>query len=151
MQFKLEQPLTMQKKAVPNKKTRSLYPLAFMALIVAVLFIIAFYEMHVHHLPSPPQTISDLISNPATCENQEVRVQGIIQETNVGIIQPFNSWLSDPENQTVRIGVRTPTKDHPAGKCVEVIGILRKGYAYVQPNYPGWWVYFIEASSIICP
>ena len=141
----------MQKKAVPNKKTRSLYPLAFIALIVAVLFIIAFYEMHAHHLPSPPQTISDLISNPATWENKAVRVQGIIQETNVGIIQPFNSWLSDPKNQTIRIGVKTPTNDYPAGNYIEVIGTLRKGYAWVHPDYPGWWVYFIDANSIICP
>jgi hypothetical protein len=141
----------MQKKASPNKKTRALYPLAYIALIVVALLIIAFYEMQAHHLPSPPQTISDLISNPATWENQEVQVQGIIQETNVGIIQPFNSWLSDPKNQTIRIGVKTPTNDYPAGNWVEVIGILRKGYAYVQPHYPGSWVYFINASSIICP
>ena len=140
----------MQKKASPNKKTRTLYPLACIALIVAALLVIALYQILEYHLPLPPQTLSDLISNPATWENQTVQVQGIIQETNVGIIQPFNSWLSDPENQTIRIGVKTPTNDYPEG-WVEVIGTLKKGYAYVQPNYPGSWVYFIEASSIICP
>jgi hypothetical protein len=139
----------VQKKPSLNKKSLALSALACSILIVAAILIIAFYEMQAYHLPSPPQTISDLISNPATWENQEV--QGIIQETNVGIIQPFNSWLSDPKNQTIRIGVKTPTNDYPAGNWVEVIGILRKGYAYVQPNYPGSWVYFINASSIICP
>ena len=141
----------MQKKASPNKKTQASYPLAYIALTVAALLIIALHQILTYHLPSPPQTLSDLISNPATWENQEVQVQGIIQETNVGIIQPFNSWLSDPKNQTIRIGVKTPTNDYPAGNYVEVIGILRKGYAWVHPNYPGWWIYFIEANSIICP
>ena len=141
----------MQKKASPNKKTRTLYPLACIALIVAALLIIALYELQPHHLPPSPQTVSELVSNPATWENQEVQVQGIIQETNVGIIQPFNSWLSDPKNQTIRIGVKTPTNDYPTGNYVEVTGTVRKGYAFVQPNYPGWWVYFIEANSIISP
>lgn len=143
--------LSMQKNDSPNKKTHTLYAYAYIALIIGAILIIALHQILTYHIPSPPQSISELVSNPATWENQEVRVQGIIQEISVGIIQPFNSWLSDPKNQTIRIGVKTPMNDYPKGNWVEVTGIVRKGYAYVQPDYPGEWVYFINASSIICP
>lgn len=141
----------MQKQAPPSKKTLRLGAFAYSALIVVAIILIAFNQMRWRHLPTPAQTVSEIVSNPATWENKAVQVQGIIQKIQLGIIQPFNCWLSDQENQTIRIGVKSLANDSLEGNYVEVTGIVRKGYAWVHPDYPGAWVYFIEASSIICP
>lgn len=138
----------MQKKASPSKKTLVLSAFACSALIVAAILIHALFQSH---FPSSDQTISDIVSNPAAWENRTVHLQGTIQRIEVGIIQPFNYWLSDEENQTTCIGVKWLTDEDLSGKNAEVIGVVRKGYAWVHPNYPGWWVYFIDANSVNCP
>jgi hypothetical protein len=94
------------------------------------------------------ETISKIVSNPAAWDNRTVKVEGTIQRINLGVIQPFNYWLCDKENQTIRIGVKWNSEADLSGKNVNVIGVIRKGYAWVHPDYPGWWVYFIDANSI---
>ena len=145
--FNLEWLRNMQKKASLSKKTLALCALACSALIVGAILVHAFFRSY---FPSSRQTISDIVSEPATYENKAVHVQGTIQRIEVGIIQPFNYWLSDPENQTIRIGVKWFTDADLSGKNAEVIGVVRKGYAWVHPDYPGWWVYFIDANSVNC-
>ena len=31
---------------------------------------------------------------------------------------------------------------------LELSDFVKKGYAWVNPYYPGWWTYYIEATSI---
>jgi hypothetical protein len=93
-------------------------------------------------------TISQIISEPTNWENEAVKVEGIAEDIPLGIIQPFNYWLSDKQNQTIRIGLRWHSDISLSGESVTVVGVVKKGYAYVNPNFPGWWTYYIEATSI---
>ncbi|MBX5328331.1 MAG: hypothetical protein QHH18_04035 [Candidatus Bathyarchaeota archaeon] len=93
-------------------------------------------------------TISEIASDPAAWENKIVRVDGTMQTPALGIILPFNYWLYDTENHTMRIGVKWTSETDLSGKNLTIVGAVRKDYAWVHPDYPGWRVYFIEASSI---
>ena len=93
-------------------------------------------------------TISQIVSEPAYWENKIVMVEGTAEEISIGIIQPFNYWLSDKQNQTIRIGLRWYSDTNLSGRTLTVVGVVKKGYAWVNPNYPGWWTYYIEATSI---
>jgi hypothetical protein len=93
-------------------------------------------------------TISQIISEPACWENKIVKVEGIVENISVGIIQPFNYWLSDKQNQTIRIGLRWYSNVSLSGRSVTVVGVVKRGYAWVHPDYAGWWTYYIEAVSI---
>jgi hypothetical protein len=93
-------------------------------------------------------TISQIISKPADWENKTVKVKGIVEEIPIGIIQPFNYWLTDRQNQTIRIGLRWHSDNNLSGRNLTVTGVVKKGYAWVNPNYLGWWTYYIEATSI---
>jgi hypothetical protein len=95
-------------------------------------------------------TISQIISEPEEWENKTVKVEGTVEEIPLGIIQPFNYWLSDRQNQMIRIGLRWHSDTNLSGRSltVVVIGVVKKGYAWVNPNYPGWWTHYIEATSI---
>lgn len=93
-------------------------------------------------------TISQIISKPADWENKIVKVEGTVEEIPIGIVQPFNYWLSDRQNQTIRIGLRWHSDTDLSGRSLTVVGVVKKGYAWVNPNYPGWWTYYIEATTI---
>lgn len=99
-------------------------------------------------MPASRDTISEIISNPAAWEGKEVEVAGTLQSTAIGIIRPFNYWLSERANQTTRIGVKWDSEETLAGKDVQVVGVVRGGYAWVHPDHPGWWTHFIEATAI---
>jgi len=98
--------------------------------------------------PLAKATILEIASNPTAWENKTVRIDGTIQTPALGVILPFNYWLCDAENQTVRIGVKWHSDTDLSGKNLAVVGVVKKGYAWVHPDYPGSWVYFIEATSI---
>lgn len=98
--------------------------------------------------PVPKATILEIVSNPTAWENKTVRVDGTIQTPALGVILPFNYWLYDAENQTLRIGVKWHSETDLSAKNLEIVGVVRKGYAWIHPDYPGSWVYFVEASSI---
>jgi len=141
----------------PIKEVRVLKALRKDALIILVLFSIAIIVgvvMLVQSLYSGSHdeifrtAISEIVSDPSAWENKTVKVYGVVQTTTVGIIRPFNYWLCDKENQTIRIGLKWLSETGLSGEIVRVIGVVRKGYAWVHPNYPGWWVYFIEAISV---
>lgn len=126
--------------------------LIFLALACPVL--IAGVTVLIHgfltgRFPVTRNTISEILSNPTAWENKTVKVEGTIRgEPVIGIIYPFNFWLCDKENQTLRIGVKWHSEVDLSGKNALVIGVVKKGYAWVHPDHPGWRVYFIEASSI---
>lgn len=125
--------------------------LVFLALVCPVL--IAGVAVLIHgfltgRFPATKSTISEIISHPTAWENRAVKVEGTIRRTTLGIIRPFNYWMSDRENQTMCIGVKWHSEADLSGKNVGVIGVVRKGYAWVHPDHPGWWVYFIEANSV---
>ena len=126
--------------------------LVFLALACPVLIAGVAVLIHVFldgHFPVTRDTISEIISNPTAWENKTVKVEGTIRaEPVIGIIRPFNYWLSDRENQTMRIGVKWHSEADLSGKNVRIIGVVRKGYAWIHPDHPGWWVYFIETSSV---
>jgi len=100
-------------------------------------------DYHIHEC-----TISQIISEPAYWENKIVKVEGTAEQIPIGIIQPFDYWLSDKQNQTIQIGLRWHSDINLSGRTLTVVGVVKKGYAWVNPNYPGWWTYYIEATSI---
>jgi preprotein translocase subunit SecG len=93
-------------------------------------------------------TISQIMSESEGWENKTVKVEGTVELIPLGIIQPFNYWLSDKQNQTIRIGLRWHSDTNLSGRSLTVIGVVKKGYAWVNPNYPGWWTHYIDATSI---
>jgi hypothetical protein len=99
-------------------------------------------------VPLNESTISQIISEAANWENKTVKVRGIVEEIPIGIVQPFNYWLSDKQNQTIRIGLRWHSDTNLSGRSLAVVGVVKKGYAWVNPTYPGWWTYYIEATTI---
>jgi hypothetical protein len=125
--------------------------LVFLAIacIVLVFSIAALIQSPLHdgsHIDEC--TIYQIISEPACWENKTVKVEGTVEEILIGIIQPFNYWLCDKQNQTIRIGLRWHSDTNLSGKTLAVVGVVKRGYAWVNPNYPGWWTYYIEATSI---
>jgi len=121
--------------------------LAFSSIIL-VTGVVILIQNFFSSSPISRSTISGIVSNPHVWENKAVRVDGTIHTPALGVILPFNYWLSDTENQTIRVGVKWHSETDLSGKNLTIVGVVRKGYAWVHPDYPGWWVYFIEASSI---
>jgi len=136
-----------QAKRRPSRKG-AFVVLIFGCVVFAAGVALLIQSLLTSRLPAPRDTISEIVSNPAAWEGKEVEVAGTLQKTAVGIIRPFNCWLSERANQTMRIGVKWDSEGALAGQAVRVVGVVRRGYAWVHPDYPGWWVYFIEASSI---
>ena len=83
-------------------------------------------------------TISQIISKPTDWEDKTVKSDGTVEEIPLGIIQPFNYWLCDRQNQTIRIGLRWHSDTNLSGRSLTVVGVVKKSYAWVNPNYPGW-------------
>lgn len=133
-------------KAAPRKGKLPLLAVACMVLIFSVAALIQSFERD--GVPLNESTISQIISEPADWENKTVRVKGIVEDIPLGIVQPFNYWLSDKQNQTIRIGLRWHSDTNLSGRSATVSGVVKKGYAWVNPNYQGWWAYYIEATSI---
>lgn len=134
------------KRIASRKGVLILLGLAGTILIASVAMLI--HSFLTNHYPTPENTILEIISNPTAWENKTVKVRGTIQRTAIGIIRPFNYWLSDRANQTIRIGVKWQSEADLSSKNVRVIGVLRRGYAWIHPDHPGWWIYFIKASSV---
>ena len=122
--------------------------LALGCTVLAAGMALLIHSLLTNGMPASRDTISEIISDPAAWEAKEVEVAGTLQSTAVGIIRPFNCWLSESANQTMRIGVKWDSEGTLAGKDVRVVGVVRRGYAWVHPDHPGWWVYFIEATAI---
>jgi hypothetical protein len=133
-------------KAAPRKGKLLLLAVVCIVLIFGVATLIQSFERNA--VPPNESTISQIISEPADWENKTVKVKGIAEDIPLGIVQPFNYWLSDKQNQTIRIGLRWHSDTNLSGRSVTVVGVVKKGYAWVNPNYPGWWTYYIEATSI---
>jgi len=143
--------LIKKKEKLKISRKNALIILVFfdIAIIAGVVVLIqSFYRGSHTYIYVFRTTISEIVSNPTAWENATVEVYGIVQTTNIGIIRPFNYWLCDKQNQTIRVGLQWLSEKDLFGKTVKVIGVVRKGYAWVSPNYPGWWVYFIEAISV---
>jgi len=140
----LEESCDMWKRAVSRRRA-----LVFSALVCAVLVVAVFLcGLFPSRFPVSRETVSEIVSDPAVWVDRTVTVEGTIQSVNLGVIQPFNYWLSDNENQTVRIGVKWQSEADLSGNSVRVIGVVRRGYAWVHPDYPGWWIYFIDANAV---
>jgi len=130
-----------------SKKSQLIFPITIcMVLIFAFATLI---QTFLHDgLPANEVTISQIVSKPADWENRTVKVEGIVEEMPRGILQPFNYWLSERQNQTTRIGLRWHSSTSLSMRNVTIIGVIRRGYAWVHPDYSGWWTYYIEAASI---
>lgn len=140
-----EKTWSMKERSASTKKT-----LVFYALTCTVLIVIALVIHHFSPSYSPVSnvTISEIVSDPVAWGNRTVKVEGTIRRTSLGVILPFNYWLCDRENQTMRIGVKWLSEADLSEKNVSVIGVVSKGYAWIHPDYPGQWGYFIEADSV---
>jgi len=134
------------KKVTSRKGVLVFLVFASTVLIASVAVLI--HSLLTDRLSASGKTVSEIFSSPTAWENKKVEVEGNIQRTALGIIWPFNYWLFDKENQTIRVGVKWHSGEDLSGKNARVIGVVRKGYAWVHPDHPGWWVYFIEASSV---
>jgi hypothetical protein len=136
------------KKVEPSSRKDKL-PLRILVCIVIVLGVaILIYSFFRGGIPPDESTISQIFSTPADWENKTVKVTGTAEKIPLGIIQPFNYWLFDGKNQTIRIGLRWLSDIDLSGRSVTVIGVVKKGYAWVNPNYTGWWTFYVEAASI---
>ncbi|MCL6578589.1 MAG: hypothetical protein K6T73_04275 [Candidatus Bathyarchaeota archaeon] len=124
-----------------------LFILAFLGTVI-IIGVVVFFQSFLSGSTVYRITISEIASDPAAWENKIVKVNGTIQTPALGIILPFNYWLYDAEDYTMRIGVKWTSETDLSGKNLIIVGVVRKGYAWVHPHYPGRWVYFIEASSI---
>ena len=91
--------------------------------------------------------ISQIVFRLAEWEDKTVKVEGTVEKIPRGIMQPFNYWLSERGNQANRIGLRWLSDGYLSGNVI-VIGTIKKGYAWVHPDHPGWWTYYIEATLI---
>ena len=129
----------------PSRKRKLLLPaIACIVIVFGVATLIQSLSHDDSHIYEC--TISQIISEPAYWENKIVKVEGTTEETSLGIIQPFNYWLSDKQNQTIRIGLLWHSDTNLSGRTLTIVGVIKKGYAWVNPNYPGWWTYYIEAT-----
>jgi hypothetical protein len=133
-------------KSVSRKGKLLLLAVVCIVLVLAIASLVQNFERN--KAPSIESTIYQITSEPADWENKPVIVRGIAENIPLGIIQPFNYWLSDKQNQTIRIGLKWHSDTSLSGKSLTVVGVVKKGYAWVHPNYPGWWTYYIEATSI---
>lgn len=133
-------------KAASRKGKLLLLAVVCIVLIFGVATLIQSFERS--GVSPNESTISQIISEPADWENKTVKVKGIAEDIPLGIVQPFNYWLSDKQNQTIRIGLRRHSDTNLSGRNVTVVGVVKKGYAWVNPNYPSWRAYYIEATSI---
>jgi hypothetical protein len=123
--------------------------IALALLSVAMIFGVAALIENFLNTPSPSKiTILEIVTNPTAWENHTVIIDGTMQAPSLGVILPFNYWLYDAKNQTIRIGVKWNSNTDLSGKKLTIIGVVKKGYAWIHPDYPGSWVYFIEANSI---
>jgi hypothetical protein len=131
----------------PSRKGRLLIVVP-VCLVLVLGSAIQIQSFESNRVPPVENTISEIISAPMDWENQLVKVRGTAEGIPLGIVQPFNHWLSDVNNQTVKIGLRWRSDINLSEKNLAVVGVVKKGYAWVNPNYPGWWTYYIEATSI---
>jgi len=105
-------------------------------------------QMLLNNSPIFKATIQEIVSDPTDWENHAVTIDGTMQTPALGVILPFNYWLYDTENQTVRFGVKWNSQTDLSGKKLTIVGVVKRGYAWIHPDYPGAWIYFIEASTI---
>jgi len=136
---------------MPRKSTSQKRKAAFTCLVFTVLGLelaAIFLSRPFRSYSFPKATIEEIISKPAVWENKAIRIQGTIQRIALGIIYPFNYWLSSDRNQTVRIGVSWHTESDLSGNHVIVVGVVTHDYAWVHPDHPGWQIYFIKASRV---
>ncbi len=110
--------------------------------------------------PTPPNTpssikttISEILADPSTWENEIVEVVGIIDGvvTIPTVRLPFNYWIFDESNKTKRIGVLWNGKEPlMIGEPARLSGVFKSGYE--QCLSCGWvnttLVYYIEAQAV---
>ena len=99
-------------------------------------------------VPLREPTLREIMLEPARWEGTAVRLEGVVEAVSLGIIQPFDYWLCDTQNRTIRVGLRWLSNNDLSGRSVTVVGVVKKGTAWVHPDYPGWSTYYIEAASI---
>ncbi|MCS7374829.1 MAG: hypothetical protein NDF56_07615 [archaeon GB-1845-036] len=97
--------------------------------------------------------ISSMVSNPSEWLDRRIRVEGVIEPviTIPEVKPPFNYWLIDRDNRSLKIGVRWDGWILKFGVPVEVEGVLRVGYFKVlSPS--GWKVglkiYYVEVENV---
>ena len=97
--------------------------------------------------------ISSIVSNPSEWLDRRIRVEGVIEPviTIPEVKPPFNYWLIDRDNKSLKIGVRWDGWILKFGVPVEVEGVLRVGYFKVlSPS--GWKVglkiYYVEVENV---
>jgi len=97
--------------------------------------------------------ISSIVSNPSEWLDRRIRVEGVIEPviTIPEVKPPFNYWLIDRDNRSLKIGVRWDGWILKFGVPVEVEGVLRVGYFKVlSPS--GWKVglkiYYVEVENV---
>jgi len=84
-------------KAASRKGKLLLLAVVCIVLIFGVARLIQSFERN--GVPPNENTISQIISEPADWENKTVKVKGIAEDFPLGIIQPFNYWLSDKQSR----------------------------------------------------
>lgn len=136
---------TPRKAASPKTMAVSI-SLALMVLAIAIAAFL--HSSLISPLSLTKSTIGEIVFNPTAWENKAVRIEGTIQRIALGIIYPFNYWLSSDRNQTVRIGVRWHAESDLSGKHVVVVGVVTHDYAWVHPDHPGWQIHFVKASLV---
>jgi hypothetical protein len=136
------------KTVEPYSRKGKLLLIALVCIVLVFGFTTLIQSLILGGPPLGESTISNIISAPVYWENRNVIVRGIAENIPVGIIQPFNYWLFDEGNRTLRIGLRWYSDNNLTGSILTVVGVVKKGYAWVNPAYPGWWTYYIDATSI---
>jgi len=97
--------------------------------------------------------ISSMVSNPSEWLDRRIRVEGVIEPviTIPEVKPPFNYWLIDRDNRSLKIGVRWDGWILKFGVPVEVEGVLRVGYFKVL-SLSGWKVglkiYYVEVENV---
>ena len=97
--------------------------------------------------------ISSIVSNPSEWLDRRIRVEGVIEPviTIPEVKPPFNYWLIDRDNRSLKIGVRWDGWILKFGVPVEVEGVLRVGYFKVLS--PSGWkigfkIYYVEVENV---
>ena len=97
--------------------------------------------------------ISSIVSNPSEWLDRRIRVEGVIEPviTIPEVKPPFNYWLIDRDNRSLKIGVRWDGWILKFGVPVEVEGVLRVGYFKVL-SLSGWKIglkiYYVEVENV---
>ena len=97
--------------------------------------------------------ISSIVSNPSEWLDRHIRVEGVIEPviTIPEVKPPFNYWLIDRDNKSLKIGVRWDGWILKFGVPVEIEGVLRVGYFKVLS--PSGWkiglkIYYVEVENV---